>query len=200
MRKIAVVLTAGALVLISCQPEVTPPSTSTSLPVTTTEPTTTTHPVSTTSTTAGTTSTTLQPHYGPDWYWPESQPDAGGAAGSGCSPGSATLPDGFWFGMAVEHLDTEIVFDLACWFSDPGAENDYRIENDNPTLRTIEVAPGAMVWRVELGSEGGFAAPIPYADWVGNYSVIVSCPGDFCLVWLRTEDGVIQEMVEQYVP
>ncbi len=120
--------------------------------------------------------------------------------GSGCAPGAEVLPDGFWFGVAVEHRSDEIVFDLACWFDDPDADNGYRIGNENTNLRTIQVAQGAMVWRVELGSEGGFAAPIPYRDWVGNYSVIVSCPGDFCLVWLRTEDGLIHEMVEQYVP
>lgn len=173
------------------------PSTSTSTSTSTPTASTT---LATTTTAPNPTSTTQPAYYGPDWYWPEQQPGAEGAEGSGCTPGAGLLPDGYWFGMAVEHLEAEIVFDLACWFEDSNAPNGYRIENDNPSLRTIGIAEGVMVWRVDLDAEGGFAAPVPYAEWVGNYSVIVSCPGDFCLVWLRTEGGLIQEMVEQYVP
>ncbi len=120
--------------------------------------------------------------------------------GSGCAPGAEVLPDGFWFGVAVEHRSDEIVFDLACWFDDPDADNGYRIGNENPNLRTIQLAEDAVVWRVDLDVEGGLAPPVSYPEWVGNYSVIVSCPGDFCLVWLHTVGGVVQEMVEQYVP
>ena len=34
-------------------------------------------------------------------------------------------------------------------------------------------------------------------DWERAYA---ECPGEFCGVWLYVNDGVVTEIVEQYVP
>lgn len=95
---------------------------------------------------------------------------------------------------------TEIMFDLACWFSDDAEPNGYRVQNDNPNVRTISVAEDATAWRIVGDISNGVIEQVPYAEWVPEDAFYVVCPGEFCLVWIRTEAGALEEIVEQYVP
>ncbi len=65
----------------------------------------------------------------PTWYavgypgsGPGTLPGSGGAGGSGCSPGTSTLPDGIWFVFIETATPDDITFDLACTW--PGKEMD----------------------------------------------------------------------------
>lgn len=167
--------------------------------------------VTSTSTTASSVTTGPVVVTGPDWYWPESQPDAGGAAGSGCAPGTEQLPDGAWFGMMIGYTENEITFDLACWYSGEladqkaaeeggSADNGYWISNQNPALRTIAVAETAMAWRIAGDISAGEMEQLAFAEWVPEDAVYLICPGELCLVWLRIEAGAVAEILEQYVP
>lgn len=132
------------------------------------------------------------------------------ASGSGCTPGSAELPEGRWFGFVTDTEASRIVFDLACWFSgsaaiDAAAEdgeespppNDYYIRNANDQLRTIPVSAVAEVtWLGNVGDPAS-AETIPYRQWIelragrGEYQ-----PG----VWIEIDDGAVETVEEQYVP
>ena len=73
------------------------------------------------------------------------------ANGSGCSPGSAALPDGVWFGFVRNLGDRQIAFDLACLYtgerayargaSPEGA--DIAVMNDVLDERLIPISPKA---------------------------------------------------------
>ncbi|MEN8040417.1 MAG: hypothetical protein ABFR95_02840 [Actinomycetota bacterium] len=132
-----------------------------------------------------------------------------GASGSGCSPGAGSLPSGVWFGYVTAGNPTSLQFDLACWyFGDLAweiadtygdtAENDYYIVNQNPTLRTVPVASGAVVHHIDPASIGH--DPISYPDWLLEPAGYLTCPFDFCPLWLYVNDGEITEILEQYVP
>ncbi|PKQ14416.1 MAG: hypothetical protein CVT68_11980, partial [Actinobacteria bacterium HGW-Actinobacteria-8] len=84
--------------------------------------------------------------FGDEWDYT----GADGAQGSGCSPGSATLTDGVWFGLAHSWSTASISLDLACWYSGTTAEavaaargdevnNDYYLVNDVATPRSVPV-------------------------------------------------------------
>jgi hypothetical protein len=126
------------------------------------------------------------------------------ASGSGCTPGSGTLPDGWWYGLSVtanaDH--TEFTFDLACYYTGPIAEtiaagrgdevnNDYYVVNDNPTLRTVPVAAGATASCVELGG-ADLNVPCAISD-IPDSSVPWA-------VWFRVVGGRVDRAVEQYAP
>ncbi len=130
------------------------------------------------------------------WYWvatPEYQvaslPGAGGNYGSGCSPGSNTLPDGIWFGSIATADNSKIEFDLMCF--GPGPEGPGDVTNSNPKLRTVSVDPAAIVFRVVDGP--GWQA-VPYSAWL---TILPSpfCSGG-CVYWLYVNDGVVTEVVE----
>jgi hypothetical protein len=121
------------------------------------------------------------------------------ASGSGCSPDASELPDGWWYGTIDGAVASEVMFDLACFYSGPAAEdaaaargdevvNDYYVVDDNPGERTLQVADDATARCVELGSEVELATCEPFevrGDWA---------------VWLRVVDGKIDRVVEQYLP
>lgn len=185
-------------------------TTTTAAITTTTEAaaTTTSTTMVTTTTGAGGTTTTPPSRTPPDPF----EESTDGAAGSGCAPGSSTLPDGYWFGFAHEVSETTVTFDLACFYfgdiawekaAEQGDEapNDFWIGNENPNLRVVDVAPNTTVWRIPPDIEA--LQPLAYfTEWPlpeAEFSY-TPCPGDFCTVWLETTDGVVTEIVEQYIP
>jgi len=129
---------------------------------------------------------------------------------SGCTPGpSDQLPDGHWFGFAVEVEDGAVDFDLACvWDRDELYEagviaenevfpNDY-VLNDNPLIRTLETAADGVAHmlgddaepvEMKLQTEWGET----HTGWGG-----VECPSALCYVSVLVEDGVIVELRERY--
>ncbi|RMH86193.1 MAG: hypothetical protein D6683_00900, partial [Actinomyces sp.] len=92
------------------------------------------------------------------------------AEGSGCTPGTDTLPDGEWFGYVTDTAPDAVTFDLACWFTGDAAAlaaaedgeespppNDYYIRNRSSRLRTVPVAgaldprPTRVSWLANTG-------------------------------------------------
>ena len=138
-------------------------------------------------------------------------PGSDGASGSGCAPGAGDLPGGVWYGTIVSAEPGSIEFDLACFYFGEiawevaaavgeEANNDYWIINDNPALRTVPVAAKAVVWSIPADLSD--LVPLSYLtewppDWQRAYA---ACPGEFCGVWLYVNHGVVDEIVEQYVP
>lgn len=176
---------------------------------------TTTSPVSTTTTVPATTSTpdtavaAAPSPFGIDPSWAQPQANSGGANGSGCMPGSGPLPDGVWFGFATAFAPEPLTFDLAClWFGDAAweaaaedgeeAPNDVYIRNENPALRTVVLEPDTPTHRVDW--TGALELVITtWADWPSFHGTGGSCP-DWCPVWLIVDQGVVTDVVEQYLP
>ncbi len=130
------------------------------------------------------------------------------ASGSGCTPDTQELPDGRWFGFATGVSDTNVTFDLACWFSgsaaaDAAAEdgeespppNDYYIRNTNDQLRTIPASGSTSVTWLPTADPAD-AATSSYAEWVEVWPTRSYLPG----LWLDIEGGEITLIEEQYVP
>lgn len=193
-----------------------PDSTTASTPSTTSAPSTTTTTAVTSSTTAPTTTTTagsneaFRPAVPISLAPPEPLPGSDGASGSGCAPGTDTLPDGAWFVFVVEDRPDAIRGDLACfWFGDIAYEvgeaagedvaNDYYISNVSGRIRTVPVAADAVVWTLAGDTSDGHRS-VPYEAWPTGTSTYVACPGEFCIVWLYVNDGVITDIVEQFTP
>lgn len=121
--------------------------------------------------------------------FPDPLPGSDGAAGSGCAPGTTTLPDGIWFGYATARTIDGIQFDLACLFIDPTVDGGNRISNQNPTLRSIAVASGTTVHAVTWDP---FYTPITYSEWI-----VWECL-EYCGVWLYINEGIVTEVAEQF--
>lgn len=130
------------------------------------------------------------------------------ALGSGCTPGTEQLPDGRWFGFAVDANGDELVFDLACWFSGTAAAdaatedgeespppNDYHIRNQSDVLRTLAVAESTSVTWLPTGDPAD-ATTGSYAQWVAERPSREYLPG----VWLEVDGGEVTMIDEQYVP
>jgi hypothetical protein len=139
------------------------------------------------------------------------------AEGSGCTPGTPDdLPDGTWFGYAVAATDTTMDFDLACWFSGDAAvlaaaedgeesppPNDYHIRNENPALRTLDVASGVEVAALENPGDPSVVTPVPWADWAADRAgPIFEIAGvDYYQdIWITVTDGEVIAVEEQYRP
>jgi hypothetical protein len=189
-------------------------TTTTSEPTTTTEATTTTMVTTTTTTVPVTTTIALMPAapytvaaYG---AFPEVFAGSDGAQGSGCAPGTDTLPDGIWFGYVRSVTDTSLSFDLACFWTGQAAidhaggeevNNDYFIGNTSSALRTVPRDPSGTAYWIDASVPDLALQPVPMADWpVAGGSHYIPCPGEYCGVWLYVNGGVATELVEQYVP
>lgn len=189
-------------------PPTTMPETTTVATTTTTVATTTTTTTSPpTTTTAATTTTTGGPYVvgTPEFYPGAPLPGSGGAGGSGCAPGAGPLPDGIWFGYVDAIGAASVEFDLACLYVgdiayDKGAEDGVAVENDwyvrnvNPTLRTVPVAAGAMVYELDAGYVGFLTVPFP--DWPADPAGL--SPWDS--FWLFVNGGEVTEILEQFFP
>lgn len=176
---------------------------STAIPSTvapTTPLTTNTAPTPTTSTVPAT-STTVDVYYSVATHglhpFPP-LPGSGGWFGSGCSPGSDTLPDGIWWGYITDLSASSVTFDLAClrWIDPPddGWEGDggWAIENDNPKTRIVPVHPQAQAICLLWGCP---PTPLPYTDWIEMAPVMPDMPD--AGVWLYINDGEVTEVGEE---
>lgn len=130
------------------------------------------------------------------------------ASGSGCTPGTAVLPDGEWFGYVDTAAGSNLEFDLACWFSgvpaaDAAAEdgsespppNDYYVRNQSAARRTVAVSDTAEVQQL-VDAGGPDLTTVTYAEWSAGWGSLDYQPG----VWLTIKDGKVATIVEQYVP
>ena len=213
---------AGLLVvLVSCSAETSPTSVAADSSTTTIEQTTTPQPVPTTevspttaTTVALTTVTAITSGFVvvPPLPLTPPEPLAGsdGGSGSGCAPGSDELPDGLWFGYVLDKDESSIDFDLACFYfgeiaweiaalEGGEANNDFWIVNESDRLRTATLAPGAVAWSIAGDTSQGHSAFDLLNEWPrpGGYT---ECVGEFCGVWLYINDGLVTELVEQYIP
>ncbi len=139
--------------------------------------------------------------FGDEWDYTS----ADGAQGSGCSPGSATLPDGVWFGLAHSWSTASVSLDLACWYSGATAEavpaargdevnNDYYLVNDVTTLRSVPV--GGDVPSKKAGWEDGvFTLSAVMADPGGSLPTNYPYP-----VWIYVNGGVATAVAVQFIP
>ncbi len=128
-----------------------------------------------------------------------------GAQGSGCSPGSATLADGVWFGLVHSWSTASISLDLACWYAGTTAEaiaaargdevnNDYYLVNDVATLRSVPV--GGDVPSKKAGWEDGvFTLSAVIADPGGSLPTNYPYP-----VWIYINGGVATAVAVQFIP
>jgi len=197
---------------VAPSPETT--SASTTAPSTTTTPptTTTTAAATTTTTTAAPTTTTAATGlyvYAGSGTFPDVLGGPLDAHGSGCAPGTGPLPDGIWFGFPNGWTISSIDFDLACFYSGDAAiaeatargeesppPNDYIITNDNPALRAVPVAAGAIGHRLDNNI---VTYPVSFADFIADPGDFQNC-FQFCLMWLYVNGGEVTEIVSQYVP
>ena len=130
------------------------------------------------------------------------------ADGSGCTPGSGPLPDGFWFGLVASRSNESLEFDLACWFTDDAATqaaaedgeespppNDYYVRNSNPDTREVPLGKAVDVSFFPDGDPAN-GIEIDYDDW----AAMVAARGYELGAWLEIEGGVITDIHEQWVP
>ncbi len=172
--------------------------------------------LATTTTTTVPASTTTAPPDVPfsvstNGVFPDPLPDSGGAHGSGCVAGGDALPDGVWFGFAQTLVAGSIGFDLACFFTGEAAQSaraqdgeteelDYYIRNNSGQVRSVVLDQGgAAYW---LDATGDLTPQqIPMTDWPSSSGTSYQeCPGAGCAVWLFVNDGIVTELLEQYLP
>ncbi|MFO7700891.1 MAG: hypothetical protein R6W79_09840 [Acidimicrobiia bacterium] len=168
-------------------------TTSTTIASTTTTTTVTTTTSSSTASLA--TTTTSQGRYAVDvpTSRPPQQPGSGDFFGSGCSPGTSSLPDGIWVGTIVGATATQVEFDLKC-LSLPDEDDVAWITNANPALRMVPTDPRASVYR---HIEGRYATAMPYELWYPDPQTVGPCPPNGCWdVWIYVNDGAITEIVQ----
>jgi hypothetical protein len=79
-----------------------------------------------------------------------------------------------------------------------GPPNDYYIRNEDPLLRTLEVAPDAEVGLVFLTEDGDpDVDPATFEDLAGY---VARDEGRAAVFWLTLRDGVVTAIEEQYRP
>ena len=152
-------------------------------------------------------------------------PDATDAPSTTATPTDAPLPDGRSFGFirSVDARARTISFDLAEFLEgdeadeayredsglsgDEEVENDYYVRNQNPRLRTLEVAEDAKIRVVGdppdtvEGSWDDFAAAFS-SDEIQpfNDDGSASYRGANGRYWITVADGSVVSIEEQYVP
>jgi hypothetical protein len=188
-------------------------SSSATAPTTTTAPATTTTTVAaaTTTTTAPTTTSTQPPtttttvdvffSIAAHGLHPAPLSGSGGWFGSGCSPGSDTLPDGIWWGYITDLSPSSITFDLACLrfaaeSDDDSATEDYAwvIENSDPRVRAVPVRPDALVTCDWLHCP---PTPFPYSEWIEDDRLPHGDQGREGGLWLYINSGAVTEIGDE---
>lgn len=132
------------------------------------------------------------------------------ADGSGCTPGTETLPDGTWFGIVDSVDEDRMVFDLACLYSGDRAEQvdgfvdgtPYHVVNDNPALRSVPLAPDATFFLHDDASRIDRAARRGW-DVEEMWRHLADRPGGqggwrdgTAAVWILVENGRLVEAME----
>lgn len=144
---------------------------------------------------------------------PTTDPPVDGLAvpeGSGCTPGEGPLPDGPWYGEVDGADAAGVQFDLACFFLGEEADkaaledgeamvpvpNGYYVRNDDPTVRTFDVAGGTQVLHYPTGDPAATQV-LDYAEWAGRVA-----DGQVLLlgVWLTVDEGAVVAIEEQWTP
>ena len=141
---------------------------------------------------------------------PEPLEGSEGASGSGCAPGSDELPDGIWYVNVLEVEEQSLTADLACFYfgeiaweiaalEGEEANNDFWIVNQSDRLRTLTFTSDAVAWSIAGDPSVGHSPLSLQSEWpqAGGYT---DCPGEFCGVWVYVNEGVVTELVEQYIP
>lgn len=142
---------------------------------------------------------------------PSALPGNGGASGSGCYPGPGDLPDGIWFGYLLDRDGPTIDFDLDCMYfgeaarafageSDTDADDDIVFVKFDAVVRTLPVAATATVWMITGDATEGHQALSFDREWTGDESTYASCPGEGCPIWIYVNDGIVDAIVQQYLP
>lgn len=182
--KVAFVAVCTAMIIVSCS-DTGAPATSSTIENVVVETTTTSSLSVATSTPASTSSTTAQPVFAPPDPFAAPEPTSTGA-GSGCSPGQGSLPDGVWFGFLDGITDTTIQFDLACYLScDPG--DGFEIGNQSSRIRTLGVHGDATVIFESVNGP----------DWENAYEEVTSYEdvGLHSKVWVYVNDSKVTDIV-----
>jgi len=190
-----------------------PTTTSTTAAATTTTAamTTTTALATSTTTPATTTTGAVTPtsvyQVDPAAFFPAVFGAAGDPNGSGCVVDGEALSAGVWFGFATAVSSGVITFDLACFFTGDAAVTaadadgqeafDFYIRNQNPRTYAVTIAPGADVFIVDATTI--VSTQVASVDWPSAESFL-SCPGEYCSVWLYVNGGAVTGIVEQYLP
>jgi hypothetical protein len=135
-------------------------------------------------------------------YYPGPLPGAGVYFGSGCSPGTSTLPDGIWFGDITSVSGGSFEFDLMCFAPRPvGETEEYgigEITNSNPALRTVPVDAVAPVYVVDMATNW---VQQPYSAWHVDTGAVSGCPLEWCpAVWLYVNGGEATEIMVIWTP
>jgi hypothetical protein len=174
-------------------------------------------PVETTATSAPAGATTITtapaPVYtveNPTLAPPDPMTNSEGASGSGCTDGGPPT-DGIWYGYVTANTADSVVFELAClYFGDiaweKAAEDGNEAPNDvyiTATGQAVEVpvVEGATAYTIVAPANSELRIdPLPYSDWPQVSTGYTPCPGEFCSVWLYVNNGVVTEVLEQYLP
>lgn len=195
-------------------PPTTAAATTTAAPPTTAATTTSAAATTTAAptTTTSATTTTVGVWYAPPPFFPDPLPGSDQAAGSGCVPpaGSSTPPDGIWFGYVTGFSPGMLTFDMACFWTGAIAEAkatedgheafDFYIRNMNPATRQIPLSGSTRVWYIDASSGNvSMPAEIPVASWPHPDSFL-TCPANWCSVWIFVNNGEVTHLVEQYLP
>lgn len=141
---------------------------------------------------------------GDPFEFPPALPGSDEAGGSGCAPGSDSLPDGIWFGYVTDRSTDRLSFDLACiWVGEAAYRRTveageepivgFWISNVNPKIRTVPIASDATIYHLTpwVGIDS-----ISYLEWLRG-----PCHGfeaNSCPVWLYVNGGRVTGVVEQF--
>lgn len=131
------------------------------------------------------------------------------ASGSGCTPGTDTLPDGIWYGLVTVAGERALDFDLACWFdgdaaiaaaAEDGEEspppNDYYTRNASHRIRSVPVPSDIPVkWYPMIGDPTS-ETTVTYAEW----RTVRDGRELQLAVWLEVDGGTVVSIHEQWVP
>lgn len=140
------------------------------------------------------------------WPYDAYPMNADGTALSGCSPGSSdSVPDGVWYGVVRAWDADSISFDLACMYHPKSPQQTayldslgpdepqkgYATSNDNPALRTLPLADGAVFWSAGYKNYPGDSTA-PYSEVRAKWG-----ESDY---YLYVNDGEVTEAVKVYYP
>lgn len=127
---------------------------------------------------------------------------------SGCTPETAVLPDGEWYGGVRSFDEQGITFDLACLFlgdaaTEASAEdeeespppNNYYVRNESDEVRVLVVSPDTPVTWYTSGDPNDEVTGT-YTEWTEFLSTQESYLG----IWVTIESGAVTEIAEWWVP
>lgn len=172
----------------------------------TTVPATTTAP-STTTTVAPPVYTVDDPTLAP----PAPMTGSEGASGSGCPAGGGPPDDGIWYGYVTASTTSTVTFEFAClYFGDAAweeaAEDGTEAPNDvyiraTDRISEVPVIEGATAYTIVSPANSELRIDsVPFADWPQDPMGYIPCPGESCSVWLYVNNGIVTEVLEQYLP